>query len=103
MNECNWLIVDDFAKLGYKLTDGKAFVHCQVNAVTIRQFAEFQNYFEQFKQMMRDLGFTEIYSLIPNGDTLLVPKDKTLEKFQRRFGMVEIKRDYNTILYRQTL
>ena len=101
--DIEWVVVADWAWLGFQRHEDKAYIHCRIYSLNVRQFADFGSYFDRLKAYLRFLGFKEMYSLIQVGDTLLAKSDRTVEKFQLRFGMKQIDRFDDKALFKQEL
>lgn len=96
MNPIEWLICEEWGRLGVRNLEGLAFVHCDITrwSPSLRKACIAR--WEEFKEAMRARGFTGLYSMVPEGDA-------KVRKWQELFGQRLVSTLDGCCLYRQEI
>lgn len=92
------LAYDEMARLEVEINTDTLLLHLTVtnNNWSKSKFKEWLSDWEEIKELLRQKGYNEIYTLIPKDDVMI-------NKFQRMFGFKPLLTFSDAILYKQEI
>jgi hypothetical protein len=96
MPPIEWVIAEDWGRLGVRMINGLAFVHCDIQRWSPSRRRECSKHWDAFKENMRKRGVCRLFSMVSHEDT-------KVNKWQEIFGQRLVTTQNGLCLYSQEI